>query len=300
MTKIVEGSVTFDGRSMPARVFRLFGDIKVRMPESEEVYRCGKSEQVGAVMRRIFPRELPDGVQKVYVEIGKANGRLSRGGVDFDGLDEKTVEQVSVGVSMAFRTSHPLASADLKHTMRGVVGEVQGDELSIVDIGCGPGTLTMTSREIARRSHGGVSTKGVDSSGVHIEMARFLYPSERHSGLSWEQTDARGGVPRAMIGTALDVGHHLNESEYEELLTAMVESCDHVVLSDPTRRRAARLIVGNITRDDPVHDQAVESYDAAHSAGTLMRICRDVADATGAEIRIVDTGFMHITTIKRR
>ncbi len=297
---------------MPAPVFAWFGAIRPRTPEPEGIYD-GEPELVPGILQRIFPDTDFAGLApaQVYREIEAANTRLR--GLDPDQLDDTgsgTGRVVAETLSMAFRTAHPLAFGRLERELGACLESIgapdQGRALRILDVGYGPGTLSMACYALAQERGFQPSLVGVDLSPVHQQIASYLYPPSAHE-VRWTVGD--GTEPpdhhhdAFEIATAFDVGHHLDTQGIRRLFAGLLRcSTGHVLLSDPSDRRLARAIVGRITARDRVHRQAVASFGAAYSMQELRSACLDVLEAdpdSGMRGALIDTGFMHIVHLTR-
>jgi hypothetical protein len=299
---------------MPAPIFRMFGDISERVPESPQLYG-GNPELVPRVLKYIFPEDIDfshSNPRQVFHLLKDVNTKLRGMNLSKFG-NEDTTNTIKSTLSMAYRTSHPLAFNRLGQEMIKVLKEKKHSHnylsLPIIEIGYGPGTISMAFYTIAQQMGLKPILTGLDSSAVHQAIAKHLYP-ENHYQVKWESGDGTkydylNSRNDFRIASAFDVGHHLNEEQYKKLVKNLINySSEDVLLTDPTNHKLAQKIVGKITDKDSVHQEAVDSYNAAYSRHNLIKMYESVVNNGHcdeiANINIVDTGFVNIIHIRQK
>lgn len=286
----------------PGRIFQLAGQIKIRVPESENLYQ-GNPEIVPDIMGRIFPDVDFSKLEpkQVYSLLKSTNNRLKK--IDLSCFNDPiTTNTVTDTLSMAYRTSHPLAVGRTKKEMGDILIKTKKNlpnrNLSIIDIGYGPGTVSMILYDLAKEIGLRPSLTGIDSSSVHQKIASHLYP---HSDVNWVKGNGINFNPQLEnqfhIGTAFDVGHHLSTDGYRTMVNNLLSyASGEVLITDPTNNHLAQLIVSRITSRDKIHHEAVSSYAAAYSRYDLANLFGEIMknNQRQPEVKIVNTGFVNI------
>lgn len=293
---------------IPGKIFKLAGEIKTRVPESDNLYQ-GNPQMVPEIMKRIFPdinfSQLEP--KQVYILLKKTNPQLKR--IDLSCFnDSATTNTVTDTLSMAFRTSHPLAINRTKKEMVDILTKSKKHfprkEFSMIDIGYGPGTISMVFYDLAKQLGFKPSLTGVDSASVHQAIATYLYPPQKHN-VKWTNENGINYNPKFenqfQVGTAFDVGHHLNSDDYRLLVKNLLDySSNEVLITDPTNNQLARLIVSRITHKDKIHHEAINSFTAAYSRHDLANLFGEIIknNQKKLKVNIVNTGFMNIIRLR--
>ncbi len=293
---------------MPAPLFSPFSRKGPRIPEDVTMYRGDRRvvpkvlEAVfGVKKRRVVIQEgmsLPE-VQEVFLNADKETRKITP--TDFD--DRRTACIVLESISMAASTIHPSAIGDqvkvFDNQLDRICSKNEGEVVNLMDVGCGPGVISMIWLE---RSRGrGLKTRltGLDPSPVHIEMADWMFGSE--NGKSWIEADGQNLPIRNRSGdldSSHDVFHHLSVPQAKKIVGELVRVADTTIITDPTGNRLARLIVGGITKRRLVHRQAIDSYDAAHGMRVLLAdIVLPVTTNNGHEVYAQSNGFIDTLVI---
>lgn len=294
---------------MPAPIFKSFGEIPSRTPESPQIYR-GQKELVPDIMKLIFPDTDFSKLTPAQVDIKLKIANSTLRGMSFSRFgDPVTAKIVVEDISMAYRTHHPLAfkrlESEMRNTLRQMNKKGSGVQIPIVDVGYGPGTISMAFYDLAMSEGFKPSLSGVDLSPVNQAVAQYLYPTN-HYNVDWsvgngEQLPFTDGQFR--IGSAFDVGHHLEPGQYQNMIDELIRcSREHILVTDPTNSIAARKIVGLITAKDQIKEQAVNSYNAAYSRRDLSTICGCVIGDNpnvNLNIDLINTGFMNVIHLRR-
>ena len=291
------------------KLFKLAGEIKTRIPESQQLYQ-GNPEIVPDIMKHIFSgfdfSKFEEPTQ-VYRLLKRTNKHLKR--LDLSCFNDSiTTKTVIDTLSMAYRTSHPLAVNRTKKEMVDVLIQAKKhlstNELSIIDIGYGPGTVSMILYDLAKEIGLRPSLTGIDSSSVHQAIANHLYPPQKYD-VNWTNGNGVNFNPqlqnRFQVGTAFDVGHHLNPDNYRTMVNNLLDyTSGEVLITDPTNNRLAQFIVSRITSRDKIHDEAVSSYTAAYSRYDLANFFGEIMknNQRQPEVKILNTGFMNIIRLR--
>ena len=160
---------------------------------------------------------------------------------------------------------------------------------AVVDLGCGPGTLTT----LLRRRWPGARVRGLDSSPEMIDRARALDPA-----IAFELADLRSWARSADAVDVLVSNATLQwVPEHLELLPALV---GHV---RPGGWLAFQ-VPGNV--DEPSHtirrDLAAEGPYAEHTRGVAVPSSHDPADyletlaGAGCSVDVWETTYLHVLT----
>lgn len=292
------------------KLFKLVGEIKTRTPENPQLYQ-GNPEIVPDIMKRIFPDVNFSQLEtnQIYPLLKNANHRLAK--IDLSTFhDSTTTTTVIETLSMAYRTSHPLAVGRTKKEMIDVLVQTKKHlskkELSIIDIGYGPGTMSMTMYDLAKDLGLRPSLTGIDSAPVHQAIANYLYSPQKHH-VNWTNDNGanfnRQLQNQFQIGTAFDVGHHLDPDGYRLMVNNLLGySSGEVLITDPTKNHLAKFIVGRITHKDKIHHQAINSYTAAYSRQDLANLFGEIMKNNSQkqlQVDILNTGFMNIIRLRQ-
>ena len=207
--------------------------------------------------------------------------------MDQDGLDADEHRQA---LSALGRVNLLSGSAAILWPAIQRLGRSLDRPLTLLDIACGGGDVTVGLSNRARRGKVDLEILGVDKSAVAIEVAR-----RRASGAGkrarFETMDVlQGPLPSGFdIVTCSLFLHHLSREAAVSLLRRMADAASHLVLVNDLRRSTAGYLAAKagcqiLTRSYMVREDGPQSVEAAFTIDEAAALCDD-AGLAGCEIK---------------
>lgn len=174
--------------------------------------------------------------------------------------------------------------------LAGLAGRLGRRRLTVLDVACGGGDVTLTLWRAARRRQLGLEIEACDKSPVALAVARGRASAEAAPVQFFEhdllEADFPGRYDAVLCSLLL---HHLDERQAVVLLGRMAAAADHLVLvNDLVRSRAghwlALAVTRLLTRSDVVRADGPQSVAAAWRPEEALRLA-ERAGLSGAVVR---------------
>jgi len=302
---------------MPAPLIALGGEIPITISEPSAIYQADR-QLVEQHLDHLFPNvnftslKYNQLMRLLHQTDAKLLPRLHQPSTP----PEIAEDLVHRAISMAVATLHPLAFADLHSQVRKAYQHIRptNPNPQVLELGYGPGV--MSTRLMLSGKNLGLNPEywGVEQSPAHQAIAARLFPSSAYPNMHWlvgDGTDlaaVKDNAPNLPchfdLGLAIDVGHHLTDEQYQNLLLGMLGHCTRVIVSDPSKEAAAKKFVGFLKNNRAVGRDAQASFLAARNIPQTVALIEKIQHQShqlGLPPRqavVINTGFMHLVDFR--